>query len=315
LRLEQLPYDICNANTSEAHALSTLVVDTNFQYKDIIDPSELANIEARIQERREQFDKNISEIDTFNSQSTEIFDSISEVLADSKSKLQLIRQNKDSKLGEAFIYSQFSLGIFDEEVQDEYLKQQKNLLESMQLEIETSLGVNLTHLLKAIHETELLSVTAAQAIDSNTSFAFLEYRQKLQMKRQECIDGNSTLALQVQDISRQPLEKSQELNAQLQKLLGISIIPGGHLGALLPIHQAVAKFSTAFRSGHPVYSEAREKTKSKLQGFCIAHAAIAVLVGGSVFAVNNEQKPFILGAASTYGISAGTLFMKKKQLQ
>jgi hypothetical protein len=184
----------------------------------------------------------------------------------------------------------------------------------MQLEIETLLGINLTKLIKTILETELLSISAAQVIDSNVGFAFLEYRQKLQMKRQEFIGGISTLDSQLQDISQQPMEKAEEFTKQIQKFLGISILPMGNLGALFPLHQSITKFSPALGSGHPVYAELREKTKNKLHGFFIAHAVVAVIIGGGALAVKNDQKPFVLGAAGTYGVSAGVLFLKKKQL-
>jgi hypothetical protein len=313
-QLEQLPYDVCSANDASAHSLASLLVDTSFQYKDIIDPNELGHVEACIQERRTQFENNVAEIDTFTSHVTETFDGIAEVLADSKAKLQLIRQNKETRLGESFDYSRFALGVFEEEIQNEYLKPQQVLLEEMQLEIETSLGVNLTELIKVIIETELLSVSAEQAINSNVGFAFLEYRQKLQMKRQEFIGGISTLDSQLQDISQQPMEKAGEFTKQMQKFLGISVLPVGNLGALFPLHQSITKFSPALGSGHPVYAELREKTKNKLQGFFIAHAVIAVIIGGSALAVKNDQKPFVLGAAGTYGVSASVLFLKKKQL-
>jgi len=313
-QIEQLPYDICNSNDDSAHSLASLVVDTNFQYKDIIDPNDLARVEARIRERQEQFKNNITQSDTFTHQMAEAFDSIAEVLADSKTKLQLIRQNKETRMGEAFDYSRFALGVFYEEVQDEYLKQQKTLLEAMQLEIETSLGINLTMLIKTILETELLSISAAQVIDTNVGFAFLEYRQKLQKKRQEFTGGISTLDNQLQEISRLPQEKSEEFTKQMLTLLGISILPLGNLGALFPVHQAITKFAPALGSGHPVYAELREKTKSKLQGFTIAHALIAIIIGSSTFAVNDDQKPFVIGGGSAYALSAGVLFLKKKQL-
>lgn len=313
-QLEKLPYEVCSTHDDSAHSLVSLLVDTSFQYQDIIDPNELARVEARIQERRDQFESNITEIDTFAAEIASTFDEISKVLANSKTKLALIRQNKATRLGEAFDYSRFVLGVFYEEVQDEYLKQQKALLEAMQLEIETSLGINLTKLIKTILETELLSISATQAIDTNSGFSFLEYRQKLQKKRQEFKDAIDTLDRQLQDISRQPREKAEEFVQQIQKFLGISVLPIGNLGALFPLHQAITKFLPALGSGHPVYAETCETTKGKLQGFLLAHAVIAVLISCGALAVKNDQKPFVLGAAGTYGISAGVLFLKKKQL-
>lgn len=313
-QLEHLPYDTCDVNGDSARSLVSLLIDTNFQYKDIIDPNELARMEARVQERRDQFEDRISEIDEFANQMLETFDSLDEVLADSQTKLQLIHQNRDTCLGETFDFSRFVLGVFNEEVQDEYLKQEKSLLEAMQLDIETSLNVNLTKLIKTILETELFVLSAAQVINTNSGFAFLEYRRKLQQKRQELKDGISTLDLHLQDISRQPKEQAEEFAAQIQKLLGLSILPLGNLGVLIPMHQSIQKFSPALGSGHPVYAEVCEKTKSKLQSFFVAHAVIAVLIGGGSFATGDNQKPLILGGAGAYGISAGALFLKKKHL-
>ncbi|MCU0548712.1 MAG: hypothetical protein MUC48_05125 [Leptolyngbya sp. Prado105] len=313
-QLEQLPYSECRVNGDSAHTLASLIVNSNFQYKEVIDPRELAHIAAQIHDRREQFEENIIGIDAFAEHMADTFDLIAGVLAESKAKLHLIRQNKEARLGEAFDYSRFVLGIFDEDIQDEYLRQQKELLEAMQLEIETSLGINLTKLIKAILETEMLSISAAQAIDTNEGFAFLEYRQKLQKKRQELIGGLDTLSRCLYDISQQPKEKADEFARRLKILLGISVLPFGNLGTLFPIHQSITQFLPALGSGHPVYAEVRHKTQKKLQGFLIAHVVIGVLAGGCSLASGDDQKPFFISAAGAYSVSAATLFLKKKQL-
>jgi hypothetical protein len=313
-RLEQLPYGVCSSNDDNGHTLASLPVEPNFQYKDVIDPNELSRLAARIQDRREQFATSITEIASFTNRFSETFDTIAEVLADSKAKHQLMCQNKESRLGEAFDYSRFILGVFDQDIQDEYLKQQQDLLEAIQLEIETSIGINLPKLIKTILETDLLSISAEQAISTNAGFAFLEYRLKLQNKQRELASGIKTIDCQLEEIARQPQEKADEFNKKMQMLLGISILPIGNLGTLFPIHQMISKFSPALGSGHPIYTELRDNTKGKLKNFFIAHAVIAALIGGGSFAVGNDQKPILLGAAGAYGMSAGLLFLKKKQI-
>jgi hypothetical protein len=163
-------------------------------------------------------------------------------------------------------------------------------------------------------ETNLLSISAEQSISTNAGFAFLEYRQKLQNKRRELASGIETIDRQLAEIARQPQEKSDEFNKKMQMLLGISILPMGNLGALFPIHQSISKFSPALGSSHPIYTKLRDSTKGKLQNFLIAHGVIAALIGGGSFAVGNDQKPILFGAAGAYGMSAGALFLKKKQL-
>lgn len=313
-QLRELPYDICSANDDSAHSLTSLLVDTNFQYKDIIDPNELSRMEGQIRDRHEKFNNNISEIDTFSNNITITLDNIAEVLANSKAKHQQMRQNKETKLGEAFDYSRFVLGVFNEEVQDEYLKQQKVLLEAMQLEIETSLGTNLPKLLKTILETELLSISAIQAINDNPAFAFLEYRQKLQQKRQELKGGIGKLDQQLQEIARQPNEKAEEFTKKIQILLGVSLVPIGNLVTSFLLHQRITEYLPALSSSHPVYAGLRKKTISRFQVFAIAHALITILIGGGTLAVKDEQKPFVIGGAASYAVSAGVLFLKKKQL-
>jgi hypothetical protein len=313
-RLEQLPYAVCSNNEDTASFLASLAVDPNFQYKDVIDPNELSHLASRVQERCEQFNNSIAEIDSFIQRFAETFDEIAEVLADSRTKHQLMCQNKESRLGEAFAHSRFILGVFDEDIQNEYLKQQQDLLEAVQLEIETSIGMNLPKLVKTILETELLSNSAEQVINTNSAFAFLEYQLQLQNKKRELVSGVEKIDRQLAEIARQPQEKADEFKKKMQMLLGISILPMGNLGALFPIHQQISKFSPALGSRNPIYTELRNSTKGKLQNFFIAHAVLAALIGGGSFAVGNDQKPILLGAAGAYGVSAGVLFLKKKQL-
>jgi hypothetical protein len=312
--LRGLPYDICDANTSTGYSLVSLAIDTSFQYKDIIDPNELARMEGCIRERHASFQQGTASINGFLANYNNTFDSIAEVLADSRAKSAVIHQNKQDWLGDSFDYSRFALGVFDENIQDAYLKQQRSLLEAMQLEIESAIGMNLTELVRTILETELLTLSAKQAIETNACFEFLEYRQKLQNKLRELAQSVTTIDAQLADIARQPEEKSAEFSKKTKLFLGLSIFPLGNLATMFPLHQTIEKFLPALASNNSTYVQTRHETKSKLQGFLIAHAVIAVLIGGATLAVKEDQKPITLGAAGSYGLSASLLFLKSKKL-
>jgi hypothetical protein len=313
-QLSELPYELCDAELKKAGSLSSIPVDTSFQYSDIVDPNELAIVEVSVSKRRKELEEHIAEIDLFLTKLSSTFDTIAQTLSDSKEKLRAIGQNKIDRLGEAFEYSRFILGVFYEDIQDEYLKQQKSFLEAVQLEIEESLSLSLTQLLRGILDTDLLYLPAEQEINSNSAFSFLNYRQNIQGKKEAIQAGIRQVNEHLSNLSRQPQEKAHEFSGKLQTLLGISLIPIANLGVLFPLSQETTKFMPAFSSSHPVYIELREKTNSKLQIFVIVHAVIAALIGGGTFAVEANQKPFLASGSAVYIISAGTLFWKKKQI-
>jgi hypothetical protein len=130
-----------------------------------------------------------------------------------------------------------------------------------------SIGVHLTKLIEAIIETELLSKSAVQAINTNIGFVFLEYCQKFQKNWQELMRGICTLDSQLQEISQQSKEKVDEFSRQVQKLLWISTLPIGNIGTPLPLYQAVNQFTPALGSGYRPYMELCKSIKIRLQKF------------------------------------------------
>lgn len=312
--LNELPYDVCSENEEPAEAFIALDVDTNFQYQDIIDPSLLAKVSAQIHQRRDAFSSKKKDIDEFVMNLSEVFEKIYSILLQSKDQLHRMHENKDKNLGEAFEHAQFILGVFEESVQDQYLKNQQDIFEEIQLDIETAMGVNLPQLLSIILTTKLLTVSAEEAISNNPNFDFLDMKPKLVDKSKSFHAGIKELDSQLTEIDQQPKKHAEEFRGKAQKLLVASVLPIGNLVALFPIHQELNRFAPALESQNPIYTDLRKSLSSKFNSFFIVHTVVAVLIAGSIFAVHNRQKPLIGLLASTYAASSGYLYTKKKQL-
>mgnify|MGYP001799620516 CR=1 FL=1 len=312
--LDDLPYNVCNENEETAQAFLALPIDTNFEYQNIIDPSALAEMSGKISQKRKLFTTKIEEIDIFINGLEDVFSKISGVLSESKNRISQMHANKDKNLGEAFEHAKFILGVFEEEVQDEYLKQQQDILEAIQLDIETAMGVNLPQLLKIILETRLLTVSAEEAVQNNLTFAFLETKPKLLEKSRDFNKGIKELDSHLSEIDEQPRKYAEKFRTKAQYLLGSSIFPLGNLVTLVPLHQELKKFSPALNSQSPAYVDLRQILESRFNIFFITHAVVAVLIAGGIFAVNNRQIPMVGALAGTYAVSSGFMYSKRKQL-
>jgi hypothetical protein len=313
--MARLPYAECERNITQIRELIALPIKTEFSYENIIDPSELYRIEQNVQERKASFESGTRSIDSFVEIVSPHFDLIAEVKEACNSKLAQMVHNKQENLGEAFADSLFVLSVFNESEQDEYLKKQKPLLEEIQVDIEQDLGVELTKLVKTITTTELLTRSTADLLDADPGLAFLAHKSQLEQKKKQLASAISTLDGTLQGINRLPEQKAAEFADKLKQFLGLSVLPLGNLGVLMPMQSLLKTFMPALSSDNSTYASLRQSTSSQLQSFLYVHIALVVVSGLLSLPVSKDQKGWLYGLASTYAASALVLQLKKGELQ
>jgi hypothetical protein len=313
--MERLPYQACESNETKAHSLVSLSVDTAFSYQEIIDPVELAGVEQRVRQRKSDFEHHTKDIADFVAEMATHFDLIAEVQSNCNAGLSEMVRNKRDKLGETFTDAVFVLSVFHEEEQDEYLKKHKQLLEEIQLEIEHSLDVELRKLIKTIVSTEMLTKSTSEILKANPGLNFLLYKDQLSQKRHQFQAGISTLNTMLEEINRLPQEKAEIFAKKMATWLGVSVLPLGNLGAMIPIHTTLKAYEPAIASDNSAYVAMKQAAAKKFQIFLYVHIVLAVISGVVSIPVDSQKKPFLYGLASTYFASAGFIFLKQKQLK
>lgn len=169
-------------------------------------------------------------------------------------------ENKQHRMGEAFFDALFTLRVFNENKQDEFLKKQKQWLIETQQEIEELLKIDLLKLVKTIVSTELLTKSTAEMIAQDGGLNFLNYQNQLSSKKQELIQGVSTLDFTIEAINRLPEEKAQLFNKEINKYLGLSLLPIANLAILVPIHKQIITFLPAFQTKNAAYNKLKKIT-------------------------------------------------------
>ena len=313
---KRLPYAECEENEPEANRLVSVAVDSFFNYQDIINPIELAQIELQVHERKSNFEQYIQTISDFADSINDHFIIIDDVKTYCNNNFDRMLDNKQHRMGEAFFDALFTLRVFDENEQDEFLKKQKQWLIETQKEIEELLKIDLLELVDTIVSTELLTKSTAEIIAQDGGFNFLNYQNQLALKKQELIQGVSTLDSTIEAINRLPEEKAQLFNQEINKYLGLSLLPIANLAILTPIHKQIITFLPAFKSKNTIYNELKKNSIKKLQIFFYIHLSLIFLSGVlSIPLKNKEVKPLLYFLSSTYGISSLVLFFKKRKLK
>lgn len=308
---KRLPYAQCVENEPEANRLVSVAVNSSFNYQDIIDPIELAKVELQVHERKSDFEKYIETISNFTDSINDHFVVINDVKTYCNDNLNKMVENKQQRMGEAFFDALFTLRVFDENEQDEFLKKQKQWLIETQKEIE-----ELLKMVNTIVSTELLTKSTAEILEQDAGLNFLNYQNELDSKKQELIQGVSTLDSTLEAINRLPEEKAQLFKKEINKNLGLSVLPIANLAMLVPLHKQITTLLPAFKSRNTVYMNLRNNSIKKLQTFLYLHIVLIVLSGAlSIPVKNKDAKPIFYILASSYGISSLIIFLKNRQLK
>jgi hypothetical protein len=313
--LQQLPYQLCKDTEGEVRSLLVLPFDTNFQYEHIIDPNELAEVEEKVKARREEFERNVKRIDAFTVRFEPTFTAISSVKDSAESEFAKMQQNKTNMLDPVGKDIFFTFGIFAEENQEQYMKKHKQWLQTAQQEIEQSLHIDLTHLIKTIIETNLLTKTTREMLDKDRALVFFSNRKNLAQKKQHFLAGIKTLDSTLHSIDELPREKSEQFTKKMSLLLYFSLLPLGNVGVLFPVNAMIKEYLPALASSNDSYAALKDEHIRKFQIYFYIHLVLALASGIAAFLLAPAAQIILLIVAFTYFVSTILLYLKGSQLK
>lgn len=180
--LQRLPYQECTESESEIQSLLSLPIETSFQYEDIIDPTELADVEDQVQKRKSNFNLKVSAIETFISKMNPVFDtilSIKTMVEEQQTKMNMNKNNLLDPIGKDLY---FTLGIFEEENQERYINKHILWFKELSKEIYQKINIDVSELAKKTYETELLTKPTAKLLSSDSAIHFLANKENLEKK-------------------------------------------------------------------------------------------------------------------------------------
>lgn len=313
--LQRLPYQLCKDTEAEIQRLLALPIETAFEYKHIIDPSELAKVEENVQARKGEFEQHVKMIDDFASRFDPTFNTIATIRDFADSEFARMNENKIGVLDPVGKDILFTLGIFDDEDQERYMKKHKQWLHSVQKEIEKSLNVDLMDLVRTIVGTELLTKTTKEMLDADQALLFFSNKDKLAQKKQQLIDGIKALDSILQDINELPKQKSEEFSKKMALWLNLSLLPLGNVGVLFPIIALIKQFLPALTSQNSFYVELKQAQGKKFQVYFYVHIALTLASGIGSFLVEPSIQMVLLIVALTYIVSTAVIYLKGSQLK
>ncbi len=313
--LSTLPYNDCQENEEEILGLTSLPAETKFEYKKIIAPDELAQIEQQVRERKLEFEKNIKHIEKFNENMKSIFDEIAQVKSNCYNNLSQMEKNKNTKLGKLFLDIPFTLNVLEEPEQDEHLKKHKKWLGEIEQEINKKFEVEVYAFKEKVVYTDMLTKSARELLFADKGLNFLSFRDNLAKKRQLFVESIQILEAHMDGINRLPQENSEEVKKKMNSCLNISLLPLGNLGVLFSIKDSIKKFLPALSSSNSCYISLRETLIKKFQIFMFVHLSIIIACGAVSFFFEKQQKLIVYGLALIYGISGLAIFLYMNQLR
>jgi hypothetical protein len=314
--LERLPYQLCSETVEEVRQLLSLSSEVRFDYEHIIDPDELAKVENKVRARKDEFGRNIKKIDDFAARFDPTFGEISSIKDFAEAEFAKMRETKTSVFDPVSKDIFFAFGIFDDEEQEQYMKKHKQWLQTVQQEIEKSLSIDLSNLVRTIIETELLTKTTKQMLDSDLALIFFSNKQKISQQKQQFIGGIRNLDSILHKINELPKENSEKFTKKMALLLNLSLIPLGNLGVLFPIYTMIKEYLPAFVSSNESYVALREEHIKKFEIYSYIHAGLALAFVVAAFLIGAETSQIVLLLVGfTYIVSTIAIFLKSSQLK
>lgn len=313
--LQRLPYQLCKDTEGEIQRLLTLPIETAFKYKHIIDPTELARVEENVQAREGELEQNVKMIDDFASQFDPTFATIASIRDFADSEFARMNENKIGVLDPVGKDIFFALGVFDDEDQERYMKKHKQWLQTVQKEIEKSLNVGLTDLVRTIIGTELLTKTTKEMLDADQALLFFSNKDKLALKKQQLLDGINALDSILHEINELPREKSEAFTTKMSLWLNLSLLPLGNVGVLFSITSMIKEYLPALTSRNASYFALKQAHIRKFQIYFYVHAALTLASGVGSFLVEPSTQTVLLIGAFTYIVSTAVIYLKGSQLK
>lgn len=312
--LSQLPANECSEAKPEIDNLLALEINTAFEYKHIIDPIELSNVEEEVSKRKATYEQFVKTLETLSSKLSTIFDKIFELNNNSEAELNKMIDNKITLFDPVRRDIFFILSFFDDEDQERYMKKHKQWLQNILEEIQKPFEMELIDLLNYTKQTELLTTSAKTLLSENEVIKFLSNKQSLEGKKNSFLDAINSLKKILDDIGAQPKQKSEEFTKKTGLYLIVSLIPLGNIGILYSIISIISQYMPAFKSTNTFYVDAKNEFIKKNTTFSYIHIALTLICLILSF-VLPEQQTLLLALMVTYIISSALLFMKANQIK
>lgn len=313
-KLRGLPYKECNEVSAEIAHLLSVSTDTTFAYEHIIDPAELANVEDQVQARKTTLQRQLNSFQEFASRFNPTFDLIAQIRGSAHSDLAKMNENKAGILDPVGRDTFFTLGIFEDDDQERYMKKHKAWLQNVQKEIEQTLHVDLNELVKTIATTELLTKTTKDMLAADEALLFHTNQEKLSRKKQEIVDAVNTLDSILDKIGELPKQKSAAFTRKMSQLLYLSLLPFVNIGVVFAIMAMVREYLPAFKSNNGAYVELKHAHAGKYQTYFYVHIALAAISVVASFLCGPGARLVLLTIAGTYVPSIAVFYAKERQL-
>ena len=312
--LNKMPYEKCSETKPEVETLLQLPIETNFDYKQIIDPDELNKVEEKVKERKESFEKNVTDLDNLFTRISAIFENIYDLKNNSDIQSDKMIENKLNLFDPFSKDLFFILGFFDDEDQDRYMRMHKDWIRNILTDLQNNIDMELSVLLNKTKQTELLTLSAKELLTTNDAIQFFSNKEKLTQKKNQYIEAIDTLNKILEDISKLPKQKSIEFTKKMSLWLYLSILPLGNIGVIFPIMTLVSKYLPALKSKNSVFIELKNNFAKKFSTFSYLHIFLVIISAIFSFVLLEYQIIFVIVAA-TYLISFVVLFLKANQLK
>lgn len=312
--LNKLPSNECSEAKPEIDSLLASDINTNFEYKHLIDPVELSNVEENVSKKKRDYEQLVKTIEAATLKLSSIFDNIFEISNNCEMELNKMIDNKVTLFDPVSRDIFFILGFFDDEDQERYMKKHKQWLQNILDEIQKPLEMDLLTLLNYTKQTELLTASAKTLLSENEALRFFSNKQNLERKKDAFLDAINSLKKIIDEIGAQPKQKSEESKKKMKKYLLISLIPFGNVGVLYSIISMIGQYMPAFKSTNSFYVDAKNEFINKITTFSYIHIVLTVICLMLSF-VLPKQQPMFLVLMATYLITTVLLFLKGNQLK
>ena len=280
--------------TQPIDAVLTEKINTSFEYKDIIDPTELDAVIVQIKKTIEALNKNIVKVNEAVTAASDF--AKTGVSADQQATtiLTSMKSNIDSMKNEIISNDHFTVIMLDEGVIDEfYHKDIKPAITALRKHLIGSIGEKeLDNLLK--NDQDRFSVEKADNAIKQSNLTRLQVAvDKVPSHVNKTKDLISTAERDIQEAEKVPKQKADSLRAELNSKYIQACLPIICMFAAIGIIGRIKAYESAFRSSNQIYKDLVNillEKNSKINK--------AVMIIGAIFGIGGVAVFFLLNLGS-----------------
>ncbi|HEY6803617.1 MAG TPA: hypothetical protein VI306_08565 [Pyrinomonadaceae bacterium] len=273
--------------------------ETNFEYRSLIDPAELAEMTSRITWVLSALERHTTKVKTAAANATPVAERADATQASLMTMLGEMQRNHSNMVNDILHDTHFACEMLNENVvEDFYARDLRPIVANLRENISTTLGAeNFAAILRPGKDRYFLKAAENSITTANISRVRTELN-KVASYLQGIAEMIEAAQRDLEQIAEVPREQAEAVRSGAGTLYVLSCVPWIGLGFAFALLSKVRKFEAAFRSSNEIYQQLGRDIMAK--NFTMRRVT---LILGGVLGIGGILLFVVLGASESLAVN------------